>query len=1632
MNTLPKACGLCRRLLLAGLLVSLMGLAQVFAGPEPAWWSSVKSGAPASDYAIANQGQAKWFALKAEAELRAKLPAPFNGPILSTLPPGNNYLAINQGQLKNLVKPLYDQIHLAAQTYPYLLQTLPLNIPGFYPWTDAATDDKNYAPVNLGQLKYVFSFDFYRLPVTLTASCRPNRIVLNWDVPLDTIPHVLNYVIKRSIVHGGPYTEIDTLTSSQQYIDASVVAGATYYYVVVMHTDDGAESYSNEGAASTCHTPITGPVDIAFIIDNTSSMSSSLTQVTKTIAGVLHDIHVASGSNYRLALVSPDNDQVHVRVNFAQNNESDFLQALLSLPPADGGRTPESTDQCLNTVVNALPDDAHGRTDSENCKGSSLQIGSFTPAFRADATRLIVLITDATPGGFCDPSDFDPDVDAPRAHQYALDAANRGIQIDAILLDDNYADTYAAVPVMQDYAQTTCGWYSLVNRTGTGINDAILQMFYSAAPCSIQGNTRPIADAKIVNVAVNVPQIITLTGSDPHHLPLNFTLVTPPTHGNFQNTTPPNLTYKPDHDYVGLDSFTFKVNNGTLDSLPATVSINVDNPPVAISQSITVAQNTSYVVSLQGTDADGNPLSYSVSAYPLHGNLIGTPPNIIYTPPDPGFTGSDSFTFKVNDGIFDSAVATVSINVISAGITITTQPHDQTILTGPNATAMFSVVATGTGLNYQWYDEYGSPLYNDGITPGGATLSGALTTHLTLTGVTSGDSGHKYYVQVYNTVGGVNSLSATLYVADPGVPVITTQPRSINTIIGANVQFSVAINPSAPPTTYQWYKDTGLNIGPLAGKTASSLLLQSVQAGDAGTYHVLITNPYGNTPSDVVSLAIAQVPLPQVVFTPSSSGASPTTVKLSVPGHPPNPTIYYTLNGSIPNTSSSQYTGPILLNGKTTLSAYTRENNMDSGYTVATFGDASAPAAVPDIFSLQQGDPATQFDVLANDANPSADTLNITILKQPQHALVTPGSTDVTYTPDGSGFFGIDSFTYQITDSQGNKSATTATVFVNNSNNNGNGVNNAPVTADDSPDPLPVHFYTATINLLANDIDPDNDGLAIYSIDAPSMGTVVNNGGGQITYTRDPSKYGSDSFAYVVTDGNGGYAIGTIMIDQIDSDGDGLPDEWEMFYLHTLNYGPLDDPDNDHFPNWAEFRLGTNPNVPDNPLGISGVGQPNSSGISTMQLNINPDAYPDADFTLLVDGVETDALIHKAGSSWVADWDTATTPNGNHKLSLSYSTSIITETSSDPIVGPTSDVTVANVITLDEATRWFTDQLNINAHVNVSANYYRLEIFDASTGSHLNTLAGTVVGNTIQTNWDLKDSSGTIIADGPLNIVFYTSLNAGNLGAAPAIIIGGDPQTETKRYKRSKRISRKSYAIAFGYDFNVSDLGDMMLQGVVDKLDTLADIYGDGTDYSLLPNMPGGNVPYACSFQWNSLSTPVLLISLLQGGNFYWWGHGGPGAISPSTNGVPLIRAKEAARILGNDGWNGKFNSPYRLVILDCCSAFSRKWANAFGFPDLGNNNLLDYTRLQADPQAFIAWRCRIRAPGDKTGIAWSAYCLEILNSEWQLGIPIDKCMQDYTSALAWRLFEDDNHNGVPDIMEFRISGCVDLNSTFR
>jgi hypothetical protein len=91
---------------------------------------------------------------------------------------------------------------------------------------------------------------------------------------------------------------------------------------------------------------------------------------------------------------------------------------------------------------------------------------------------------------------------------------------------------------------------------------------------------------------------------------------------------------------------------------------SIDNHvPVANDISIVTDENLPIDITLTGFDAEGSELIYEVTAGPLQGILGGELPSITYTP-NTNFSGEDSFTYHVFDGINYSEVATVTITVL--------------------------------------------------------------------------------------------------------------------------------------------------------------------------------------------------------------------------------------------------------------------------------------------------------------------------------------------------------------------------------------------------------------------------------------------------------------------------------------------------------------------------------------------------------------------------------------------------------------------------------------------------------------------------------------------------------------------------------------------------------------------------------------------------------------------------------------------------------------------------------------------------------------------------------------------------------------------------------------------------------
>ncbi|MCK6430149.1 MAG: hypothetical protein L6Q72_13840 [Burkholderiaceae bacterium] len=150
------------------------------------------------------------------------------------------------------------------------------------------------------------------------------------------------------------------------------------------------------------------------------------------------------------------------------------------------------------------------------------------------------------------------------------------------------------------------------------------------------------------------------------------------------------------------------------------------------------------------------------------------------------------------EGATTSAGATLTVTANIVPPAITQQPQDVSVAVGANAT--FTVVATGTNVQYQWQRS------NDG----GNTFSdivGATNASYTLTNVQASDNDARFRARAFNAAGSVTSNAARLTVGNPPLPPPTTGPR-----IAAGNGFSLARNASGT-AVFSWGSDSGEALG---------------------------------------------------------------------------------------------------------------------------------------------------------------------------------------------------------------------------------------------------------------------------------------------------------------------------------------------------------------------------------------------------------------------------------------------------------------------------------------------------------------------------------------------------------------------------------------------------------------------------------------------------------------------------------------------------------------------------------------------------------------------------------------------------------------------------------------------------
>ncbi len=165
-------------------------------------------------------------------------------------------------------------------------------------------------------------------------------------------------------------------------------------------------------------------------------------------------------------------------------------------------------------------------------------------------------------------------------------------------------------------------------------------------------NHTPTATAQSVTLDEDTTKTITLAGTDPDGDTLTYTVVTAPTHGTFAGGV-----YTPNANYNGSDSFTFKANDGTVDSAPATVNITVnsinDAPTVDAGADATIVHSDSYTPSPTSSDIDGTIASTvwkegaTTLTFPKTDFTVGSHTLTVTVTDNEGATATDTLTLTV-------------------------------------------------------------------------------------------------------------------------------------------------------------------------------------------------------------------------------------------------------------------------------------------------------------------------------------------------------------------------------------------------------------------------------------------------------------------------------------------------------------------------------------------------------------------------------------------------------------------------------------------------------------------------------------------------------------------------------------------------------------------------------------------------------------------------------------------------------------------------------------------------------------------------------------------------------------------------------------------------------------------------
>ena len=632
-------------------------------------------------------------------------------------------------------------------------------------------------------------------------------------------------------------------------------------------------------------------------------------------------------------------------------------------------------------------------------------------------------------------------------------------------------------------------------------------------------NQPPVADAQSVSVDEDGTVNITLTGSDADGDELTFNVVNQPGSGGLTGTAP-NLTYVPTGDYFGTDSFTFTVNDGTVDSAEVTVDITVnsvnDLPTANAGDDESVNEGTR--VSLSGfgsSDVEGIANYSWVQLSGPEVELTGASGPIV-TFDAPEIDASDSpvtivIELTVTDD--DGASATDQVSVLVTDENRPPSASSQSVLAEGNSDVVIQLSGT---------DPDDDPLTYalvDGVSNG--TLSAISSTNTVTYTPNPGFVGVDSFTFKVND-GAVDSTAAT-------ITITTDEPAQggvrfrIDWDADEN-RYRAYLRPSATPfPDLTLSGQVTIRVPHVADNGAFDVagILGAHAPGAEWELTTVTRSPAENPGYDYLSFTITlsspnalslQGGLEEEIFSFRNSrscvvGAGGVTImdNATDPFNAPGGNSAFTNQG---NEFSSL--------------VWTSVNDFLGVYGTAADCSASAatntpPTATDNAFSTNE-DASVAITLNGDDAD--GDVLEF-LITDPANGTLSGTAPELTYTPDAD-FSGTDSFSYRVSDGIASSNTVTVTLTVN-------GVNDAP-TADAGNDQAVDEG--STVNLSGSGSDPDGDELSYSWVQVSGPDVSLSDAGTATASFTAPDVTGEQVVVLelTVSDGNGGSATDQVSV----------------------------------------------------------------------------------------------------------------------------------------------------------------------------------------------------------------------------------------------------------------------------------------------------------------------------------------------------------------------------------------------------------------------------------------------------------------------------------------------------------------------